>query len=66
MSEKAKRTYVVVGVVAASVSAATAAYVFWSRSRRNHSLESVDALLDKCNDQVRLIEQRLGELPALA
>jgi hypothetical protein len=64
MSAQTKQAYMVVGVVAATVSAATAAYVFWSRSRRiRSSNETVEDLLGRCHDQVRLIEQRLGELP---
>ena len=58
-----KPTYLVVGVVAAAVSAATVAYIFWSRSRHfSPQAESVQQLLDRCHDQVRAIEQRLGEL----
>ena len=59
--------YVMVGVVAAAVSAGTAAYVFWSRNRRSSTgIESVDSLLDRCHDQMRVIEQRLGEFPSAA
>jgi len=59
----AKQTYIVVGVVAAAVSAATAAYVFWSRSRRlSPHVETVQEILDRCHDQIRSIEQRLGDL----
>lgn len=57
-----KTSYIVVGVVAAAVSAATVAYVFWARSRRMVSpTETVQQLLDRCHDQVRSIEQRLTE-----
>ncbi len=53
----------VAGVVAAAVSAGTAAYVVWARHRRlTDGGESVDSLLDRCHDQMRLIEQRMGEL----
>jgi septal ring factor EnvC (AmiA/AmiB activator) len=63
----AKQAYIVVGVVAATVSAATAAYIFWQRSRRiTPQIESVQQLLDRCHDQVHTIEQRLGELNASA
>ena len=57
------KTYVIVGVVAAAVSAATAAYIFWARSRHlaPHA-ETVQDLLDRCHNQVRDIERRLGEL----
>ena len=59
------KTYVIVGVVAAAVSAATAAYVFWVRSRRlAPHVETVQDLLDRCHDQVRDIERRLSELHA--
>jgi hypothetical protein len=58
-----KPTYLVVGIVAAAVSAATVAYIFWARSRHlSPQAESVQQLLDRCHDQVRAIEQRLGEL----
>lgn len=67
MTMEAKRAYLVVGVVAATVSAATAAYVFWMRSRRdNRASDTVEDILGRCHDQVRLIEQRLGELPNVA
>ena len=57
------KAYMVVGIVAAAVSAATAAYVFWSRSRHlSPHVETVQDLLDRCHDQVRDIEKRLGEL----
>ncbi len=59
------KTYVIVGVVAATVSAATAAYIFWSRSRHlAPHVETVQDLLDRCHGQVRDIERRLGELHA--
>jgi hypothetical protein len=59
----AKQAYIVVGVVAAAVSAATAAYIFWKRQHRlAPQVESVQDLLAKCHAQVRSIEQRLGEL----
>lgn len=57
------KTYLIVGIVAATVSAATAAYIFWSRSRQmGPHAETVQELLDRCHDQVRAIEQRLGDL----
>ena len=59
----AKRAYIVVGVVAATVSAATAAYIFWSRYQKMHpAVESVQNLLDRCHDQVRAIEQKMSDL----
>ena len=63
-SSSAKRAYLVVGVAAAAVSAATAAYILWSRSKTEVSeqAETVQQLLDQCHDQVRSIEQRLAEL----
>jgi hypothetical protein len=60
-----KQTYIVVGVVAAAVSAATAAYIFWRRQNQlAPQVETVQDLLDRCHAQVRSIEQRLGELNA--
>ena len=57
------KAYLVVGVVAAAVSAATAAYIFWLRSRHlSPQVETVQDLLNRCHDQVREIEQRLGDL----
>ncbi len=59
----AKQAYIVVGVVAAAVSAITAGYIFWKRQR--HLIpqsETVQDLLERCHAQVRSIEQRLGEL----
>jgi hypothetical protein len=60
-----KNGYLVVGIVAATVSAATVAYVFWARSQRITTADDVQHLLDRCHDQVRTIEQRLGELTEL-
>lgn len=62
-SQASYKSYVIVGVVAAAVSAATAAFIFWSRSRQlaPHA-ETVQELLDRCHDQVRDIEQHLTEL----
>lgn len=58
-----KRAYIVVGIVAAAVSAATAAYIFWARTREiAPGVESVQNLLDRCHDQVRVIEQKLIDL----
>ena len=59
----AYKAYLIVGVVAAAVSAATAAYIFWSRSRHLvPQVETVQDLLDRAHDQVRDIEHRLNEL----
>jgi hypothetical protein len=67
MSVNQRKAYVVAGVFAAAVSAGTAAYVLWSRHRKAvESGESVDSLLDLCHDQMRLIEQRLGEISPAA
>jgi hypothetical protein len=62
--ENSSRSYLIVGVVAAAVSAATAAYIFWSRSRHlaPQQVETVQELLDRCHTQVRNIEQHLHEL----
>jgi flagellar basal body-associated protein FliL len=57
-----KTTYLVVGVVAAAVSAATVAYIFWRRSNISAQAESVQQLIDRCHDQIYSIERRLGEL----
>ena len=65
MKNTTKKTYIVVGVVAAAVSAATAAYVFWARTRSvKTASESVEEILDRCQEQVRRIEQKLGEFSA--
>ena len=59
----AKTTYIVVGVVAAAVSAATAAYIIWSRNRSlAPQVESVQDLLEQAHDKMRQIEQKLGDL----
>jgi hypothetical protein len=59
----AKQAYIVVGVVAAAVSAATAVYIFWKRQHHlAPQVETVQDLLERCHAQVRSIEQRLGEL----
>ena len=59
----AKHAYLVVGIVAAAVSAATVAYIFWRRSQGlTPQVETVQQLLDRCNDQIHNIEQKLGEL----
>ncbi|HVK03416.1 MAG TPA: hypothetical protein VM490_08070 [Armatimonadaceae bacterium] len=57
--------YIVVGIVAAAVSAAVAAYVFWTRSRSlGPHVESVQDLLEQAHDKMRSIEQKLGDLQA--
>lgn len=57
------KVYLLVGVAAATVSAATAAYIFWARARHlGPQAETVQDLLDRCHDQVREIEERLGDL----
>jgi uncharacterized membrane protein len=62
---EAKRAFLIVGVVAATVSAATAAYIFWRHQRRLvPQVETVQDLLDRCHSQVRSIERRLSELSA--
>jgi len=58
-----KTTYIVVGVVAAAVSAATAAYIIWSRNRAlAPQVETVQDLLEQAHDKMRQIEQKLGDL----
>ena len=69
MTTVSKKAYWVVGIVAATVSTATAAYLIWSRGKRagvDAASETVEELLDLCNDQVKRIEQRLGEIPQVA
>jgi hypothetical protein len=59
--------YWIVGTVAAAVSAATVAYVFYLRSKHlKPQVEGVQQLLDRCHDQVRSIEDKLGQLNELA
>jgi hypothetical protein len=63
--DKKTKTYVTVGVVAAVASAATAALIFWNRSRQSGGrIESVEDLIDRCNNQVKSIEGRLGDIAA--
>ena len=58
-----KTAYFIVGAVAAAVSAATVAYVFYRRQKMlAPHVQSVQDLLDRCHDQVHSIEQRLSEL----
>ncbi len=69
MSTVSKKAYWVVGIVAATVSAATAAYFIFSRGKQagvDAASDTVEELLDRCNDQVKRIEQRLGEIPQAA
>jgi uncharacterized protein (DUF3084 family) len=69
MTTVSKKAYLVAGIVAASVSAATAAYFIWSRGKRAGvaaASDNVEDLLDRCHDQVKRIEQRLGEIPQAA
>jgi len=64
-----KKAFWVVGIVAASVSAATAAVLIWNRSRNAGvaaASDTVEELIDRCHDQVQRIEKRLGELPSAA
>ncbi len=64
-----KKAYWVVGIVAATVSAATAAYLIWSRGKQagvSAASDSVEDLLDRCHDQVKRIEQRMGDIPQAA
>jgi hypothetical protein len=58
--------YWIVGAVAAVVSAATVAYVFYSRAKHlKPQVETVQQILDRCHDQVRVIEEKLGQLNEL-
>ncbi|MDX1931112.1 MAG: hypothetical protein SFU56_00760 [Capsulimonadales bacterium] len=57
----------IVGAVAAVVSAATVAYVFYTRTRSlTPQVESVQQLLDRCHEQVRSIEEKIGLFNDLA
>jgi len=59
--------YIVVGIVAAAVSAAVAAYIFWTRSRSlAPHVETVQDLLEQAHDKMRAIEQKLGDLQSPA
>ncbi|WP_394795297.1 hypothetical protein [Armatimonas sp.] len=69
MRTERKKAYWVVGIVAATVSAATAAYLIWSRGKQagvSAASDSVEDLLDRCHDQVKRIEQRMGDIPQAA
>ena len=62
-SNSAYRAYLMVGVVAAVVSAATAVYIFRTRTRPfAPQVETVQDILDRCRDQVRDIEQDMSDL----
>jgi len=63
-SDPAFTAILVVGVVAAVVSAATAVFILRSRSRQQLAphAESVQEILERCRDQVRDIEEHLSEL----
>jgi hypothetical protein len=66
MTTVSKKAYWVVGIVAATASAATAAYLIWSRGKKagvEAASDTVEDLLDRCHDQIQRIEKRLGELP---
>lgn len=66
-SDSAYRAYLMVGIVAAVVSAATAVYIFRSRMRPfSPQVETVQDILDRCRDQVRDIEQHMSDLHQLA
>lgn len=69
MRAENKKAFWVVGVVAATVSAATAAYFIWTHGKKAGvaaAADTVEDLLDRCHDQVKQIEQRLGEIPQAA
>ena len=62
-SNSAYRAYLMVGIAAAVVSAATAVYIFRSRTRPFAApVETVQDILDRCRDQVRDIEQHMSDL----
>lgn len=62
-----KATYLIVGVVAAAVSAATVAYFFWRRTRDlSPKVETVQKLLDRSHDMMRDLHKKLDEMnPAI-
>jgi hypothetical protein len=63
----AKTTYIVVGVVAAVVSAATVAYFFYKRSQdASLKMKNVEELLDRSHELVGEIHRRLGDLTSAA
>lgn len=69
MKAEKTKAFWVVGVVAATVSAATAAYFIWAHGKKAGvaaASDTVEELLDRCHDQVKQIEQRLGEFPQAA
>jgi|GEM_PF-6620757 hypothetical protein len=67
LNEPTKITLITVGVVAAVVSAATVAYIFWRRSQHlPPQVESVQQLLDRYHEQVRHLQDRLDELSSPA
>ena len=64
MTAASKKAYWVVGIVAATVSAATATYIICCRGKQAGVVaasDSVEELLDRCHDQLKRIEQRMGE-----
>ena len=69
MTTASKKAYLAIGIVAATVSAATAAYLIWTRGKQagvEAASDTVEDLLDRCHDQVKRIEQRLGDVPQAA
>jgi hypothetical protein len=63
VSESRKTAYIVVGVTAAVVSAATVAYFFYRKSHQaSLKMRNVEELLDKSHELVGEINRRLGEL----
>lgn len=58
-----KTTYIVVGAVAAAVSAATVAYYFYKRSHQaSLKMRNVEELLDRSHELVGEIQRRIGDL----
>ena len=59
------KTYIVVAVAAAVVSALTAAYILQRRGLLTRpQVVTVQEMLEKCHDQVRQIETKLDDLRA--
>jgi hypothetical protein len=62
-----KTAYIIVGVVAAAVSAATVAYFFWRRTRDlTPKVETVQKLLDRSHDMMRDLHKKLDEITPVA
>jgi hypothetical protein len=62
-----KTAYLIVGAVAAAVSAATVAYFFYRRSHQaSLKMRNVEELLDRSHELVGEIQRRIGDLTSAA